>query len=99
VCAREFSSDTALKNPYAPGGDGGGILMGSESPSSQVAVTGGGPPTPGGVPMCDPVIGNPVLTGTVNGSTYSGTWATSGSSVGSAFGTSGGRGSFTLTKQ
>jgi hypothetical protein len=79
--------------------NGGGSLSGSESPSNQAAVTGGGPPTPGGVPMCDPVIGNPILTGSINGSTYSGTWATSGSSVGGAFGTSAGQGSFTLTKQ
>jgi hypothetical protein len=79
--------------------NGGGNLSGSESPSNQAAVTGGGPPTVGGAPMCDPVIGNPVLTGTINGSTYSGTWITSGSSVGGAFGTSAGQGSFTLTKR
>jgi hypothetical protein len=79
--------------------NGAGKLSGTESPSSQGAVTGGGPPTVGGVPMCDPVIGNPVLTGTITGGTYAGNWVTSGSTVGGGFGTSAGQGSFTLKKQ
>jgi hypothetical protein len=79
--------------------NGGGKLAGTESPTSQGAVTGGGPPTVGGVPMCDPVIGNPVLTGTINGGIYTGNWVTSGSTVGGGFGTSAGQGTFTLKKQ
>src|SRR5262249_26779930 len=76
---------------------GGGALTGTESPANQGAVTGGGPPALGAVPMCDPVIGNPVLTGTIgsNGH-YAGTWVTSGSSVGGGFGTSKGQGAFDL---
>jgi len=82
--------------------NGGGTLTGTETPSNQGAVTGGGPAGPGIVPMCDPVVGNPVLTGMITGNTYAGTWVAGnalGLGMGSAFGTSSGHGTFSLMKQ
>jgi hypothetical protein len=77
--------------------NGGGTLSGTEAPSNQGAVSGGGPPAVGALPMCDPVVGNPILTGTIGGDGhFSGTWKTSGSSAGGGFGTSEGHGLFDL---